>query len=161
MIKKYILVVQIKRNETTSITRNLLEKVFGGPFWQSFSQKEISAAISSHKAGAHAWKSQAQQSHSWHAISDPPDGEDTGISKRVSHMQKNLHDPRAHVLTHTHTLWRPGLFSNCFHKFCAACRDDSNLQNKSMRTKMTERLIWRKEATKKQTFHAIFQSLKE
>ncbi len=93
-----------KKNLNYLYHHQLVKKSMWWPLCWLLSQKEtwFSSAISSHKAGAHAWKAQAQQSHSWHATSGPADGRGTQGSTsglhRLSHAKP--HDPWAQVFTH-------------------------------------------------------------
>lgn len=83
--------------------QQLVRKSMWWPLWQPFNQKEmwLSAAIRSHKAGAHAWKSQAQQSHSWHATSGLPDWEGHG-DRRVGYIDSRMQNLMTPMLTPSH-----------------------------------------------------------
>lgn len=77
------------------------------PLWQPYRRNETwpSAAIRFHKAGAHAWRIEAQQSHSWRATSGPPDrGGPPGIrgwlTPTDSHMQNLMIPSKSRLPTY-------------------------------------------------------------
>ena len=67
-------------------------------------------------------KSQAQQSHSWHATSGPPDGEghrNQRAGRTANLTCKSSWPPRSRLHTYPE-LWEPGLFPTVYISSCAS-----------------------------------------
>ena len=91
------------------------------PLWQPFSQEEtwLSAAISSHKAGAHAWKISGSAESLMTRHFRPSRRRGTQESASGSHCDSHMQKPMTSMLMSSHIPRTVGARAvhNCLHKF--------------------------------------------